>query len=174
LPHAAFRIAVFALLALNTAIYVTFGTPSESLDSIAWLTLLVLFELETGSFFRPRGTRAMTWIRALRLAASAALVAALAGYVGGKEWVDAFNVALWCSVVGLLELEVHRPEVVARHQSSFVGAAVVLYCGLATLVGVWLWRGEWFDAYDAALWLIAFATLEMDVLGFISRKSRAS
>jgi len=37
------------------------------------------------------------------------------------------------------------------------------------LVAAWLWRGDWFDAYDAALWLVAFATLEMDLLSFIGK-----
>jgi hypothetical protein len=31
-------------------------------------------------------------------------------------------------------------------------------------VFAWAWRKEWFDAYDAALWLLAFATIEMNVL----------
>jgi hypothetical protein len=43
-----FKAAVFALLALNTGIFLRSGTFSEGLDSIAWLTLLALFELETG------------------------------------------------------------------------------------------------------------------------------
>jgi hypothetical protein len=30
----------------------------------------------------------------------------------------------------------------------------------------WLWQGDWFDAYDAALWLVAFAMIELNVLGF--------
>ena len=42
------------------------------------------------------------------------------------------------------------------------------------LVAAWLWRGEWFEAYDAALWLIAFATLEMDVLGFTRKQDLAA
>jgi len=42
--------------------------------------------------------------------------------------------------------------------------ATTLYAGLGALVLVWAWRGEWFDAYDALLWLIAFVTIEIDVL----------
>jgi hypothetical protein len=173
LPHAAFKIAVFALLAVNTAIYVASGSLSEALDSIAWLTLLLLFELETGNFAFRHGHRATAALRALRLMASAALVLALAGYVGEREWIDALNVALWCAVVGLLELEVRRPETVGRHRAAFVATAAGLYGGLAAVVGIWLWLGEWFDAYDALLWLVAFATLEMNVIGFIARKNRA-
>ncbi len=44
---------------------------------------------------------------------------------------------------------------------------------LAALVLVWAWRREWFDAYDAALWLAAFAMIEMDVLRS-SRKNVAA
>ena len=44
----------------------------------------------------------------------------------------------------------------------------MLYAGLAALVPVWAWRGEWFDAYDATLWLVAFATIEINVLRIAS------
>jgi hypothetical protein len=29
---------------------------------------------------------------------------------------------------------------------------------------IWATRGEWFDAYDAALWLAAFVFIEMELL----------
>lgn len=167
--HAALRIAVFALLSINTAIYLVSGSASASLDSIAWLTLLVLFEIETGSFVRPAGIRATPAIRALRLVAAAALAVALAGYARDGEWADVINTGLWFAVVGLLELEVRFPAFFELHRAALAVTAAALYCSLATLVGAWLWRGEWFDAYDAALWLAAFAMLEMDVLGFIGK-----
>ena len=168
------KAAVFALLAINTAIFLSTGSLSEALDSVAWLMLLVLFELETGGIARTHGARIMKIVRALRLCAAAALVAALVGYARSAEWADVTNVTLWCAVVGLLEFEVRWPAIFARHRAVFAAAAAFLYFGLATLAGLWLWRGEWFDAYDAVLWLIAFATLEMDVLGFIARKGRAA
>jgi hypothetical protein len=97
------------------------------------------------------------------------LVAAMTGYVHEKEWLDSLNVGLWCAVVALLEFEVRRPAAAMRHRVPFAVAALALYSGLLALVAAWLWRGEWFDAYDAALWLVAFATLEMDVLSFIGK-----
>ncbi len=48
--------------------------------------------------------------------------------------------------------------------TAFGTAAALLYGGLAVMVGAWAWHGEWFDAYDALLWLIAFLVIEMDVL----------
>ena len=44
--HVWLKAAVFALLGVNVAIYVSSGTLSEALDAASWLALLVLFELE--------------------------------------------------------------------------------------------------------------------------------
>jgi len=64
----------------------------------------------------------------------------------------------------LLETEVRFPGKIARFRRGFTGVATALYAGLAVLVLIWAWRGEWFDAYDALLWLVAFAAIEMDVV----------
>jgi hypothetical protein len=170
--------AIFTLLTFNTVVFLASGTLSEALDSVAWLTLLALFEVETGSTLSVRvglrGRRAISVIHGVRLVATAALIAAMLGYVLDKEWLDVLNVALWVAVVALLELEVHRPETVMRHRAIFSVAALALYAGLSALVVAWFWRGDWFYAYDAALWLTAFATLEIDVLGFIGKDRRAT
>ena len=188
-----FKAVVFALLACNTGYYLFGGAWTEALDALAWLTLLALFALETGfEGACPRDTlaerpvagtgakarcpqttgfasnesarRAVAAIRGLRLAAAAAVGAAAIGYVYQGEWLDAVNTALWIAVVVLLEFEVRSPRAVARHRRRFTATAVTLYAGLGALVLVWAWRGEWFDTYDAALWLTAFAMIELDVL----------
>jgi hypothetical protein len=169
-----FKAVLFALLAANTATYLYSGSTSEALDSTAWLVLLVSFELETSSGKRWREGPGNAVLRGGRLVAAMALIAATVGYVREMEWLDALNVGLWVAVVALLEFEVRRPGAVMRHRSSFTVAAIVLYSGLVALVAAWWWRGEWFDAYDAALWLVAFATLEMDVLGFIGKDRSAT
>ena len=46
----------------------------------------------------------------------------------------------------------------------FTAVAAALYAALALLVGVWAWRGDWLDAWDALVWLAAFAMIELDVL----------
>jgi len=155
---------VFALLALNAGIFLSSGTFSEGLDSIAWLTLLALFELETGFGQVLRARYVIAAVHGTRLAALVAVGAAAAGFLYNKEWLDAANSGLWIAVVALLEFEIRRPATVAVHRVRFLAAAATLYSGLGALVFVWLWRGEWFDAYDAALWLVAFVTIEMNVL----------
>lgn len=155
------KAAVFALLACNTAYYLFGSTWTKGLDALAWLTLLALFALETG-FDGAFG--AMAAIRGLRLAAAAAVGVAAIGYVYQREWLDTINTALWIAVVVLLESEVRNPGLVTRHRTWFTVTAVTLYSGLGILVLAWAWRTQWFDAYDAALWLAAFAMIEMDVL----------
>jgi hypothetical protein len=161
-----FKAAVFGLLAANGAFYVFTGTASEGLDSAAWLTLLLAFELETGFGGRFAAGRLAAALRAVRLIAAAAIFTAGVGYVLNREWLDAANIGLWIAVVALLESEVRYPALAAAQRARFTAAVATLYCGLAILVLVWLWQGDWFDAYDAALWLVAFATIELNVVGF--------
>ena len=66
--------------------------------------------------------------------------------------------------MALLEAQVRFARIVARHAGLVEAIAGALYLGLGVLVILWIWRGEWFDAYDAALWLVAFGTIEMNVL----------
>jgi hypothetical protein len=167
------KAVVFALLVLNTGIYLGSGSFSEGLDSIAWLTLLALFLLETGPGEALRAGPALTAVHAFRLIALAAVGAAAAGYFYEGEWLDAANTGLWIAVVVLLELGVRRPDIVAAHRVRFSVAAAALYAGLIAIAFVWLARGELFDAYDAALWLVAFAAIEMNVLE-AARRAAAS
>lgn len=159
-----FKAAIFALLTCDAAIYLFTGALTKALDALAWLTLLALFALETGFGDRFRAIKVARVIHASRLAAAAAVCTAAVGYVNQHEWLDAVNSGLWIAVVVLLEFEVRNGDAVARHRAWFAAIAATLYAGLAALVLVWAWRSEWFDAYDALLWIAAFAMIELDVL----------
>jgi hypothetical protein len=161
-----FKAGVFTLLACNAAYYLFLGTLSQGLDTTAWLILLALFEVETGRGNGFRGKHTATAVRGIRLVAAAGIIAAAFGYVLAREWLDASNSALWIAVVVVLEFEVRYPRLVERHRAWFVGVATTLYVGLAALVPIWAWRGDWIDAYDALLWLVAFVTIEINVLQF--------
>ena len=163
------KAAIFALLIWNTASYLFGGALSKAIDAAAWLILLSLFELEAGLGARLRGQRAAMAIRYSRLAAAGAVGVAAIRYFFEGEWLDVINTVLWITVVVLLEFEMRYPRAVARRHGWFTTTAVVLYTGLAILVPLWAWRGEWFDAYDALLWLAAFAMIEMEVLRISGR-----
>jgi len=169
-----FKAAVFALLVCNTTILLSAGTASEALDAAAWLVLLASFELETGYGGRFRAGRKAAILRGARLVAAAAIAVAAIGYVRGEEWLDAINLGLWIGVVVLLEFEVRRPDAVAAHRARVTAVATLLYCGLGVPVLVWAGRGEWFDAYDALLWLVAFAAIEIDLFKFARQMTPGS
>lgn len=160
-----FKLVVLGLLLANTGVYVINGSASEALDSGAWLALLLAFEMETGARGRFAEGRLSTVLRGVRLVAAVAILAAGIGYVRDEEWLDVANAGLWIAVVTLLEFEVRHGAYVSLHRPSFKALAGALYCGLGIVVLVWLWQEEWLDAYDAFLWLVAFATIEMNLLG---------
>ena len=166
-----FKAAIFALLACNAAIYMATGTLSEALDATAWFTLLVLFYIETEFGERLRESNTAAIVRGVRLVAATAVVAAAIGYVREKEWLDAINSGLWIAIVALLEIQVRYPRAAARHRTGFAAAAAIFYAGLGALVLAWMWQGEWFDAYDALLWLTALVIIEMNVLQNLRRHS---
>lgn len=167
--RARFKTVVFALLGANLVLFHLFGTTTQALDTAAWLVLLVLFELETAGRVRLAGWRQPA-LRALRLAAGAAVVTAAVGYVLEEEWLDTTNAWLWLIVVALLEAEVRYPQLVQRHRKGFVVATGVVYGALLILVAVWAWQGEWLDAWDGLLWLVAFFAIEMNVLDGADRE----
>jgi len=167
--YAAVELIVFLLLIANTVVFAARGSAAEGLDSVAWLTLLLLFGLETAHARLLSSRRALMRVHAVRLIAGVAVVVAAIGYVIEMAWLDAANAWLWIAVVVLLEFKVRFMRSLARHHALLESIAVACYLGLAVFVVVWAWRGEWFDAYDAALWLVAFATIEMNVLRPLGR-----
>ena len=158
------KAALFLLLAVNTAYFVFFGAVSEAIDACAWLALLLLFEAEMsfGDRFATTGRRMA--LRAARLAAAAGVIAATIGYVFEDNPLDAANSVLWIFAVILLEIEFRRPALVRNFRRLFGAAALAVYGGLALLVLLWAAAGMWLDAYDAVLWLVAFAAIELKLL----------
>lgn len=156
--------AIFALLAANALIYATAGRASEGIDALAWFALLVLFEIETRY---PRWThigRNAVALDLLRLIAAAGIAISALAFVRESEWLDALNAWLWIGVVAVLELEVRAPLLAARHRRLATGLSVMLYGALGAVASTWFAQGEWFDGYDAVLWIAAFALIEMDLL----------
>ena len=139
------------------------GTASKGIDAFAWLTLLLLFDFETAYKNRLRSRGAQLGVRAARLLAGAGVIAATIGYVFEEDTLDAVNAVLWIAVVVLLEMELRWPALIVRQRTAFNIAAVALFGGLALLVLLWAASGMWLDAYDAVLWLVAFAAIEVDL-----------
>lgn len=169
-----FKAVLFLLLAANTAYFAIYETTSKGIDSAAWLTLFVLFEAETSFGVHLASARRKLVLRALRLVAAAGVIAASLGYVFEDNALDAVNSALWIVIIVLLEAELRFPRMAERYRTAFGVAAAALYGGLGVLVLIWAVRGMWIDAYDAALWLTAFITIELAIVRRLKRNAAAA
>jgi hypothetical protein len=169
--HSALKLLILALLTIDTFAFALGGRLSAALDAIAWLILLVLFEWEATSRTRSLGAWTIRTLEAVRALAIVGVAVAAVAFLEEGIWLDVANSALWISVVVLLEIEVRFPLMVMLSRPLFTGLAYTLYGGLGLLVLVWAWRGEWLDAYDALIWLIAFAIIEMDMLKLADRSA---
>jgi hypothetical protein len=168
------KAGLLVLLAANTMYFVVAETPSKGIDSVAWFTLLALFIAETTLETAMRRPPVRTAVRAARLIAGAGVLAATAGYLFEDNILDAVNAALWIIVVVLLELELRRPSLVATSPRLLKACTAAAFGGLALLVVIWVSLGMWFDAYDAALWLIAFGLIEVDLTERYGMTARAT
>ncbi|MEN9784594.1 MAG: hypothetical protein RJA24_1937 [Pseudomonadota bacterium] len=157
-------IAIFTLLAVNAAVYAATGRISETVDTLAWFVLLTLFFVETRCPQWARVPRNAVALDLLRLIAAAAILWAAISFVREREWLDALNAWLWIGVVAVLELEVRTPAWIQRQRRQIIALSAALYTMLAGIAVAWLLQGEWFDGYDAVLWIVAFALLEQDLL----------
>ena len=172
-----FKWAIYALLAGNVALYASAGTATETLDTAAWVLLLLLFEWETGGWRLPRWSRPM--LRATRAVAGTAVVWACIDYGLDGEWLDFANAATWLGVVLALELELRVPAARRRFQQLRRALAWLLYAALACFALAWWGHAfagateAWLDAWDASLWLAAFVAIELNVFGLAATESRA-
>jgi hypothetical protein len=89
-------------------------------------------------------------------------------------WVDVVNAGVWLLVVLLLEIDVRLQE-----RNRFEGLALrvsnltkyVLYSTLLLAAVYWGIKGDFVDFWDAFLWLVAFAFIELNVFEW-RRESR--
>ena len=145
---------LIAVLGANLAVYAAAGRLSELLDAAAWFVLLAAFSLEAfAPAFTQRHLLALQWVRAV---AMVVVLWAAMHYLAEREWLDALNAWLWIMVVLMLEIELRT----SRFRPLLRQLCVMLYTGLILVAGAWLAAGEWFDAYDALLWICAFVVVE--------------
>ena len=152
---------IFLLLAANAVWFALGQSPSKALDACAWLALLALFVWEADYGDRLSAGRGRLILRGARVVAAIGVMGAMVGYVFEDNALDTVNSIVWIAIVILLETELRFPAFAARMRYALSATAVILYGMLGVLVIVWALEGMWMDAYDAVLWLIAFAMLEL-------------
>ena len=166
IPYPKFKLVIVVLLALNAVIYALVDTLTSAVDALAWLVLLVMYELEANGVV-PLAENTLSKIRDVLIAV---IVGVFVSYVHDSEWLDVVNSVLWFLLIALLESEVRWPDKVFKYRQSYWLATVLVFAGLIAMVMVWAWQLAWLDVYDATLWIIAFASIEVDIFQFFQRK----
>lgn len=159
-PYSRVKLAIVALLTLNIALFALFDTLITTLDACVWVLLLISYELEAYTVSLPISRHSLLIIRRLLIAV---IPIPFFGYLMTGEWLEATNALIWFLLIALIELRVSWPERVAKVARMYWLSNFAVFAGLIVMVGLWLWRGEWLDAYDAALWIVAFGIIEADL-----------
>jgi len=161
-----FKLVIVLLLALNAVIYAMVDTLTSAVDALAWLALLVMYEMEANGI-APLAENTLGKMRDILIAV---IVGVFVSYLHDSEWLDVANSALWFALIALLESEVRWPEKVFKFRQGYWLATVIVFAGLIAMVMVWAWQSAWLDVYDATLWIIAFASIEVDIFQLFQRK----
>ena len=164
-----FKSGVICLLAVNVILYAVFDDITSTLDAFVWLVLLVMFELETGRKLLPISDTALHHVRNVLIGLIAVI---FISYLEHQDWLDVINSLLWFALIALLELEIRYPTLILKYVYCYWVATLGLFAGLIMVVGAWVYTDAWLDAYDAGLWILAFALLEVDLLRFLRPKSQ--
>ena len=166
IPYPKFKLAIVVLITLNAVIYAITDTLISAVDALAWLMLLVLYELEANGAV-PIANNALHAIRNVLIGVIGLV---FVSYVYNSEWLDVVNSGLWFGLIALLELEVRWPDKVFTFRQSYWLATLTVFAGLVAMVIAWAWQSAWLDVYDAALWIVAFASIEIDIFHLLQRK----
>ncbi len=191
-----FKYTVYALLTLN--VYLFFAEEwaaaahrfvdgvaledvivgfAASIDTAAWVILLLMFELETYVLDDEKFTRRTTWtLHGLRAVCYAIIIYAFYGYLskliflfGAAPRPDVSNL---CSLVAdqwayATTLDEYQVLTAANCVSMTTGTAFYQLPGMAAIVDahglIEIIRLAWVDVINSAVWLLVVLVLEVDV-----------
>ncbi|MBS3964672.1 MAG: hypothetical protein KGZ80_09295 [Methylomonas sp.] len=170
IEYPVFKWAILGLLTLNAVIYALTDTVTRAVDALTWLILLVIYEMEAQADTLSLGKHRLAMTRSVLIGA---IVLVFFSYFNASAWLDVTNALLWFALIAIMETEVRWPTVAMRHGNVVWLLTIGVFGGLVVVATFWVWQRQWLDAYDAMLWIIAFASIEADILQLLKRKQEA-
>lgn len=159
-----FKYGLYSLLAVNILLFFRHATAHEALDSLGWLALLAVFELETGAG-APLSARARRAMAAVQAAALLLLFVCWFLFAYHAQWLDFTNATLWLLLVASLEADVRLPPAHPWRASPLHRASrLCIYGGLLSVAAWWGITADILNFYDAFLWIICYAFIELNLL----------
>ncbi len=198
-----FKYTVYALLTLN--VYLFFAEEwaaashrfvngvalediiegfAASIDTAAWVVLLLMFELETYVLSDEQFSRRVTWtLHGIRATCYVFIVYAFYGYVSKLlflfDAVPLANVSDLCSLVAnqwayAVDFDEYKVITAANCATTSTATSFFQLSGLAAVVDALglrdITRLAWVDVINSAVWLLVVMVLELDV--FLQEKNR--
>jgi hypothetical protein len=169
-----FKYTVYTLLIINVWLLVRAAgadefVPYKAVDQVGWLLILAVFEWETRNPGEHGRRRLTGWPIAIELLGYCFALYALANYWLDRNWLDVGNSLVWLAISATIWLDILRPVPVpgAAHRRR---NAVKLGLYAATFACAVLWGidGALLDFYDAALWILCFFAIEMNLLRLVA------
>lgn len=168
-----FKWSVFGLLGINMALFFINQTAVEGIESLAWLVLLILFEWETSQLDKPYISALERYsihtgrILAYILILYSTYAYTTPEYISENGSTDMYNAITWLLIVFLLEYDVYFPGVYKKWEWHLRNTLKIALYGALFAIAVWWWiDGEFFDFYDAVLWIVCFFFIELNVFIF--------
>ncbi|MEN9932251.1 MAG: hypothetical protein RIS17_824 [Pseudomonadota bacterium] len=163
----AFKALVYVAVVINVGVFMRAADDPfapKAIDQLGWVIILAVFEWETRRL-PPGGqlTRISLPALAFELVGYGCALFALAHYVAIRDPVEIGNALAWLAISALIWIDLFDPE--GASSGSRVIVRGVLY---ATTFGCALWwgiTGAWLDFWDAAIWIICFFVIELNIFG---------
>jgi hypothetical protein len=137
----------------------------KAVDQIGWVLILAVFEWETRRLARGEAlTRISAPALVVELAGYGCALFALVHYVAIRDLVEIANATAWLAISALIWLDLFRPDGAGnlmRASLRWVLYTITLACAL-----LWGVNGAWLDFWDAAIWIVCFFAIEINIFGF--------
>lgn len=164
---------IYGLLFVNMTLFFSNETIEEGIDSLAWLIVLLLLEWETSQLnkdslyqleqYLVRGVRGVSYI----IIVYTTFAYGTQEYIADNGNLDLFNALIWLAVIFLIEYEILFGNSFQTIFGKFISILkILLYSALFAIALLWQFDGEWLDFYDAALWIICFFFVELNILQY--------
>lgn len=156
------KLGLLTLLLLNAVAFLWRGEYNDSFDSMAWIVLMILYEIESGKTGELKlPFQRLDWTR--KGAVSVVVIAELS-YLYEGAWLDGVYSLLWLLVVALFEFESRFKSKVTEHPLLFRGAGLCLIVGMIGVIWAWVLERSYFNAYDGVIWSLAFLIIDLDLM----------
>ncbi|NUN68003.1 hypothetical protein HCU40_25700 [Pseudanabaena biceps] len=170
---AVFKYAVYTLLVINVWLLIRAAGqdqvfPYKAVDQVGWLLILSVFEWETRSPAADGRRRIVGGPLAVELLGYAFAMFALVNYWIDRIWLDVVNSIVWLAISATIWRDILAPVAIgspAHRQRNAV--KLTLYTATFVCALIWGIEGALLDFYDAALWILCFFAIEMNLLRFV-------